>query len=324
METQYSRILSGVKPTGNVHLGNYVGMIRPLVDLQRQGSECFLFIADFHALNQVQNPVELRDSVTKVTLAYIAAGFDTTAGVLYRQSDVPQVATLTTILNTMAPLGLLDRAHAIKDAHARGKEELLHMGTYDYPVLMTSDIVLYRASHVPVGQDQVQHLEIARDIVQKYNRIYSGSLVEPQQIVQESLSSIPGIDGQKMSKSYGNTLGLFDTPDEIRAKIAKVVTDGKQPSEPKSTDDVLMQILSSVSPQDVFIAQYAAGGIGYKDAKDYVADALITSLQPFRDTMDAYTRGEIDLSALFSAGATRAAEIADATLADVYQQTGLR
>jgi tryptophanyl-tRNA synthetase len=322
-QDQIKRIVTGIKPTGDIHLGNYFGMIKPLVDLQRQGYECFAFLADYHALNQVNNPAQLRKDTQMITLAYLAAGFDTDKGKLYRQSSMPEVAALTTILNTVAPMGLLDRAHAVKDARAKGNEEILHMGTYDYPVLMTADVVLYGGTHVPVGADQVQHLEIARDIVQKYNRIYSGKLTEPQHIVQESNGTIPGIDGRKMSKSYGNTVGLFDGAEVIREKIAKVPTDTKSLQEPKSSDDIIAQLLSLVAPEHPLLAAYCAGGIGYKQMKDAVAEAITEHNAPFRVMLQQYAAGEIDPNRVLQDGAEHVRPIARQTLAEVYQQTGL-
>ena len=240
-ESPVPRTITGIKPTGRPHLGNYLGMIRPALELART-SEALCFIADYHALTAVPPPETIRAGVLDLAATLIAFGLDPERTVLYRQSDVPEICELTWILGCVCPKGLLNRAHAYKAAvqenvaAGRDRDQGVGMGLFNYPILMAADILSHRADLVPVGSDQRQHVEIARDLAESFNRRYGPVLVVPEPAVDDRVMTIPGIDGRKMSKSYGNQITLCATPDEIRRQVSRIVTDSRSPSEPKDPD----------------------------------------------------------------------------------------
>src|SRR5438270_11666587 len=218
------RILSGIQPTGILHIGNYFGMMRPAIALQESAAnETFYFIADYHALTTINNPETLRANSRRIALDFLACGLDVERGALFRQSDVAQVAELTWILSTVTPKALLERGHSYKDKVARGLPA--SAGLFNYPVLMAADILIYDSDLVPVGKDQKQHLEMARDIAQKFNDTFGGVLRLPEPHIQPATETVPGIDGQKMSKSYGNTIDIFGEEKEMRKRVMSIVTD---------------------------------------------------------------------------------------------------
>ena len=231
-ESPLPRTITGIQPTGRPHLGNYLGMIRPALDLARPGDALFM-VVDYHALTTTPPPAKVRAHVLDLTATLIAFGLDTERNILYRQSDLPEVCELTWILGCACPKGLLNRAHAYKAAVqgnlARGREadQGVGMGLFNYPLLMAADILLHRAEAVPVGRDQRQHVEIAADLAESFNRIYGPVLVVPEPAVDEQVMTVPGLDGRKMSKSYGNQLGLDAAPDEIRRWVSRIVTDSR-------------------------------------------------------------------------------------------------
>src|SRR5205814_3977031 len=216
------RILSGIQPSGVLHIGNYFGMIRPAIALQRE-SEAFYFIANYHALTSVRNPDQLRENSRGVAVDFLACGFDPDRGALFLQSDVPQVAELEWILSTVAPMGLLERAHSYKDKLARGMAA--SAGLFTYPVLMAADILIYDSDVVPVGKDQKQHIEITRDLAVKMNETFGQIFKLPEPRIQPATETVPGIDGQKMSKSYGNNIDIFGDEKEMRKRVMSIVTD---------------------------------------------------------------------------------------------------
>ena len=230
------RILSGIQPTGILHIGNYFGMMRPAIALQESATnETFYFIADYHALTTIDNPETLRTNSRRIALDFLACGLDVERGVLFRQSDVPQVAELTWILSTVTPKALLERGHSYKDKVARGLPA--SAGLFNYPVLMAADILIYDSDLVPVGKDQKQHLEMTRDIAVKFNETFGSEpdgqifkLPEPQ--IQAATETVPGTDGQKMSKSYGNTIEIFGDEKLLRKKIMGITMDSRTPQEP--------------------------------------------------------------------------------------------
>jgi len=263
------RILSGIQPSGALHLGNYFGMMRPALELQEKG-EAFYFIADYHSMTSLFNAAERRKNTLDVALDFLACGLDPKRTVFFRQSDVPEVTELTWILSTVTPMGLLERAHSYKDKIARGIAP--SHGLFAYPVLMAADILIYDSNLVPVGRDQKQHVEMTRDIAIKFNEQYGRTFVIPEPQIRDEVAVVPGTDGQKMSKSYGNTIEIFGDEKAIRKKIMGMVMDSRTPQEPKPDADKnsAVQLLKLVAPAAVakeFESRLRAGGLGYGDLK---------------------------------------------------------
>src|SRR5436190_16357281 len=242
------RILSGIQPTGILHIGNYLGMMRPAIALQAQG-EAFYFIADYHALTTIDNPETLRANSRRIALDFLACGLAPDKGALFRQSDVPQVAELTWILSTVTPKALLERPHSYKDKVARGLPA--SAGLFNYPVLMAADILIYDSDLVPVGKDQKQHLEMTRDIAVKVNETFGDWCKLPEPQIQAATETVPGIDGQKMSKSYGNTIDIFGDEKETRKRVMSIVTDSNPVDAPKDPDrSTIVQLYSLFASKD--------------------------------------------------------------------------
>jgi len=277
-------LLSGVKPTGRPHIGNYLGAMKQFADLQKD-YESFVFIADLHALTTLQNPKELSQNILDVALDYLAIGLDPEKVHLYKQSDVPQVAELAWIFNCITTMPYLMRAHAFKDAEARNKE--INVGVFDYPLLMASDILIQDADIVPVGFDQKQHLEIARDTAEKFNRIFGETFKLPKPLILETVQTIPGTDGQKMSKSNKNTIGLFATDEEIKDAVMKIPTDSKGVEEAKDPEAdkvfALHKFFSQGPEYEDVRERYESGGIGYKESKEILIKNIIAFVSPLRD-----------------------------------------
>jgi len=263
------RILSGIQPSGTLHLGNYFGMMQPAIELQEKG-EAFYFIADYHSMTSLYDPAERRLNTLGVALDFLACGLDPKRAVFFRQSDVPEVTELTWIIGTVTPFALLERCHSYKDKVAKGIS--FSFGLFAYPVLMAADILLYDSNLVPVGQDQKQHVEVTRDIAIKFNEQYGQTFVIPEPQVQEAVAKVPGTDGEKMSKSYGNTIDIFGDEKIIRKKVMSIVMDSRTPQEPKPDADqnLAIQLLKVVAPAEVarsFEDRLRAGGLGYGDLK---------------------------------------------------------
>jgi tryptophanyl-tRNA synthetase len=263
------RILSGIQPSGQLHLGNYFGMMRPAIELQEQG-EAYYFIADYHSMTTLTDAAERRRHVRDVALDFLACGLDPRRSVFFRQSDVAEVCELTWIIGTLAPVGLLERAHSYKDKIAKGISP--SFGLFSYPVLMAADILLYDANVVPVGRDQKQHVEMTRDMAIKFNQTYGETFVVPEPAIRDEVAVVPGIDGQKMSKSYGNTIEIFGEEKVVRKKIMGIVMDSRTPQEPKPDADknLVIQLLKLVAAPAVaadFEERLRRGGLGYGDLK---------------------------------------------------------
>ncbi len=263
------RILSGIQPSGALHLGNYFGMMRPAIELQEKG-EAFYFIADYHSMTSLFDPAERRQNSLDVALDFLACGLDPKRAVFFKQSDVPEVCELTWLLSTVTPMGLLERAHSYKDKTAKGIAA--SHGLFAYPVLMAADILIYDSNVVPVGQDQKQHVEMTRDIAIKFNEAYGETFVIPEPQIRESVAKVPGIDGEKMSKSYGNTIEIFGDEKALRKKVMAIKMDSRTPAEPKpdAEHNLAVQILKLVASPEVandFETRLRAGGLGYGDLK---------------------------------------------------------
>ncbi len=318
------RILSGIQPSGNVHIGNYFGMMRPAVELQEKG-ETFLFIADYHALTTNPDPGLLRQRTFDLATDFIACGLDPAKTVFFRQSDIRQVTELTWILSCITPVGLLERCHSFKDKISHGISP--NHGLFSYPVLMAADILLYGSNLVPVGKDQKQHIEVARDIAIKFNNIYGEILTIPEPLIKEDVAVIPGTDGQKMSKSYGNTIEIFGNTKDIDKKIMGIVTDSKTLEEPKSPETcpvfAIYRLFANQNQIDAMREKYLAGGFGYGHAKKELVAIFNEYFKPFREKRNELSRDRAYIESVLETGAGKASETAEKTMKKVREAVGL-
>ena len=318
------RILSGIQPTGILHIGNYFGMMRPAIALQAEG-ETFYFIADYHALTTIDNPETLRENSRRIALDFLACGLDPERGALFRQSDVPQVAELAWILSTVTPKALLERATSYKDKIARGLPA--SAGLFTYPVLMAADILIYESDLVPVGKDQKQHLEMTRDIALKFNETFGGALRLPEPHIQPATETVPGIDGQKMSKSYGNTIDIFGDEKEMRKRVMSIVTDSSPVEAAKdaatSTIFHLYSLFASKEEIEQMRAAFQRGGIGYGDFKKQLFAKLWEYFEPMRKRREEILADPDYIDAVLARGAERANLVADKVMARVRAAVGL-
>ncbi len=319
------RILSGIQPSGKLHIGNYFGMMKQAVELQKRG-ETFLFIADYHSLTTLPDVNVLRERVMEVAIDFLACGLNTEKNCFFRQSEVPQVCELTWLLSTICPMGLLQRAHSYKDKVAKGFEA--SNGLFSYPVLMAADILIYQSNLVPVGKDQKQHLEITRDLAIKFNDRFGETFTIPDGYIPESVAIIPGIDGQKMSKSYGNTIPIFGKEKEIRKLVMSIVTDSKgldDPKDPEKCNIVALYKLFATSAQlEEMKKQYRAGGYGYGHAKQALFEAMWDYFGPMRKRREELLANLDHVRDILKKGAERAGEEADKTMVKARRAVGLR
>src|SRR5213082_739032 len=301
------RILSGIQPSGALHIGNYFGMMQPAVALQTEG-EALYFIADYHALTSLRDPQALRANSRRVALDFLACGLDPERATLFRHSDVPQVTELAWILSTVAPMGLLERAHSYKDKLARGMPATV--GLFSYPVLMAADILIYDSDIVPVGKDQKQHIEITRDLAVKMNETFGNIFKLPEPRIHAATETVPGIDGLKMSKSYGNTIDIFGDEKEMRKKVMSIVTDSTPVDAPKdpetSTIVQLYGLVASKEEVDDMREQFRKGGHGYGDFKKQLFEKLWDYFAPMRKRRDEILRHENYIDSVLQQGAKRA------------------
>lgn len=328
MSSPKKRILSGVQPSGVQHLGNYFGAMKGHVELQNSGMESFIFIADLHSLTTVRDPKKMQDMVLNLALDYLALGIDPNNTVFFRQSDVHEHAELTWVLNCVTPVAMLEQAHAFKDAVAKGAKDAT-AGLYDYPVLMAVDILIYKPDFVPVGKDQKQHVEIARDIGGKFNRIYGDVFKMPEPMIHETLGYIAGTDGtNKMSKSYGNVINMFADEKALKKQVMGVVTDSTPVESPKDPDNDTIFKLYSYFANDTEKAtlaeRYRAGGFGYGDAKKTLLEKIMEHFKPYRDERDKLKQNLDHVKNILLTGAEKAREVATATKAEVWEKTGLK
>jgi tryptophanyl-tRNA synthetase len=317
------RLLSGVKPSGRPHIGNYLGAMRQFVKLS-ETHESFVFVADYHAMNTLHDADSLRKNIVDMVLDYLAIGLNPEKVTLFKQSDFPEHTELCWIFNTITTMPYLMRAHAYKDAQAKNKE--INVGTFDYPVLMSADILLYSPDIVPVGADQKQHVEYARDIAEKFNRIYGDTFKLPEAHIPSEIATIPGIDGQKMSKSYNNTIPLFATDEEIRKAVMSIVTDSKgveEPKDPKSCNVFALHKHFSVDDLDKIEKRYKEGGLGYKESKDILADNLIKFIKPMREKRNELAKDTGIVSAVLKDGYEKAYEISSKKMKEVKKKIGV-
>jgi len=320
---QKKRLLSGVKPTGRPHIGNYLGAMKQFVDLAKT-HESFVFIADYHAMNLVHDAAELRQNIIDIALDYLAIGLDPEGVVLFKQSDLPEHTELCWIFNTFTTMPYLMRAHAYKDAQAKNKE--LNVGTFDYPMLMAADILLYSPDIVPVGADQKQHVEYARDTAEKFNSLYGDTFKLPEPHIPPDIALIPGLDGQKMSKSYKNTIPLFAEDEVIRKAAMSVVTDSKGVDEPKDPEQcnvfALHKHFSKDQLKDIE-KRYREGGIGYKESKEILADNLIAFITPLREKRAELAKDDTVVKKVLESGFERARAVASEKMVEVRKKIGV-
>ncbi|MFV0415624.1 MAG: tryptophan--tRNA ligase [Chthoniobacterales bacterium] len=319
------RILSGIQPSGQLHLGNYFGMMRPAIALQDEG-EAFYFIADLHALTTVHDGDALRENVWNVALDFLACGLDPKRACFFRQSDVSIVTELTWILSTVTPMGLLERCHSYKDKLAKGFAA--SHGLFSYPVLMAADILAYNSDVVPVGRDQKQHLEVTRDIAVKVNELYGDVFKLPEARIEESAAVIPGVDGAKMSKSYGNTIEIFLEEKPLRKRIMGIKTDSTPIDEPKETEGsailALYALLASEADYKTMLEEFRTGGVGYGDFKKRLFAAAWEYFAPMRQRRQELIADKSYVESVLHEGAERANAEAERVLARVRRAVGLR
>lgn len=314
------RLLSGVKPTGRPHIGNYFGAMKQFVDLQNS-YESFVFIADLHALNFIQDKKVMQDLTKELILDYLGIGLDPEHCTIFKQSSVTAHTSLTWVFDTLVTVPFMMRAHAYKDAVAKDIEP--SMGLFNYPVLMAADILIYDPDVVPVGKDQKQHIEYARDIAGKFNNQYEELFKLPKELILEDVETVPGTDGQKMSKSYGNTIPLFGTDKEIEKAVMSIVTDSQGKDDEKNPDDlVLYQIHKLFNSSAELRAQYTKG-LGYGDAKKMLVKDIIEFTTPMRERRKKFEDDPKLVEEILLHGAIKANEIAMNKLQKVYEAVGL-
>lgn len=320
-----ARALTGIKPTGNIHLGNYLGAVKPGVALQDE-YDTFYFVADYHALTSQRDPESLRRQTREIAATFLACGLDPERAVLFRQSSVPEVCELSWVLSCNTPYGQVERAHAFKAARDAGAE--INAGTAYYPLLMAADILLYDSDVVPVGQDQKQHVEITRDLAVKLNHHYGADILRvPEAKIREDVASVPGLDGLKMSKSYGNEIGLWLTSMQLRKRVMKVVTDSlplEAPKDPSTCNVVaLYRLFASEEEISDLESAYRRGGMGYGHAKQALYEVIERELAEPRAHYEEWMANPDRLEEVLAAGAVKARATASETLSRVRQAIGL-
>ena len=329
------RVLTGIKPTGTLHLGNYVGAMKPALKLVNNADDCFLFVADYHALNALRDKQQLRDYSYQIAAAYLALGLDTEKVTFYRQSDIPEIFELTTILSAITPKGHMNRAHAYKamidkntELGKKDVDEGVNMGLYTYPILMAADILIADADLVPVGKDQFQHVEIARDIAGSFNHLFGDTFVLPEHYVQDHAATIPGQDGRKMSKSYNNIIPLFEAPKRRKKMIMKIVTDSKLPEEPKDPDESTIYSLylhfATEAEASEMRKAFEEGGMGYGDAKKLLAEVVERELADPTERYNEWMADTQKIDELLAEGAEKARHVTRKTLNRVRESIGMK
>lgn len=323
-DSSKKRLLSGIKPTGRMHIGNYFGALKQFVDLQDQ-YECLIFIPNIHSLTDLPSKEKLLADTENLLLDYLAAGLDPQKVTIFKQSDVPAHTSLAWIFSNLVTPAYLERAHAFKDAINKKKE--INVGTFIYPILMASDILLYDTDIVPVGLDQKQHIEYARDIAQKFNNQYRQDGRElfklPKELILDNVATIPGIDGQKMSKSYGNTIALSATDEEIKKAVMSIPTDSRAPSEEKNPDELILYQIHKFFNNSKELKERYIKGLGYGEAKQILITDLINFLTPMRQRRAQYEKESKLLQEILLNGAMRANDLAMRKIFDVYEAVGL-
>lgn len=318
------RVLSGIQPSGRLHIGNYFGAIRQHLQMQAE-HECFYFIADYHALTSNPSPQAVAEYSLAVAMDYMALGLDTDKTVFWRQCDVPEVTELTWLLSCVTPTGLLQKCVSYKDKIAQGLSP--NHGLFAYPVLQAADILIYQSNLVPVGADQKQHIEVTRDIAMRFNNTYGEVFTIPEEHIIESVAVVPGTDGRKMSKSYGNTIEIFEPEKSIRNKVMKIVTDSTPVEAPKDPEkcNVFAMLRLFAPPEELaqWEQRYRTGGVGYGEAKKRLAELMIEYFKPYRQKRSELENNLDLVDAMLRKGAERARAVAAPTLLEARKAVGL-
>ena len=319
------RVLSGIQPTGKPHIGNFFGAMRQHLHLQEE-NEGFYFIADYHAMTSSPSPEDLRQNTLGVAMDYLALGLNPEKTVLWKQSDVPQVTELAWILSCITPMGLLQRCTSYKDKIAQGLTP--NHGLFAYPVLQAADILIFDSNLVPVGADQKQHIEVTRDIAMKFNNIYGETLVIPDEHILDSVAVVPGVDGRKMSKSYNNTIDIFEPENKVKKKIMKIVTDSTPMEDPKDPTKcnafAMLKLFASDDELAEWTAKYEQGGTGYGTVKKRIVELVHEYFRPYRQKREELENDKAYVEKVLVDGAARASALANQTMDRVRKAVGLR
>lgn len=318
-------LLSGIQPSGTMHIGNYFGAIKQFVEMQ-ENYDTRIFIADLHAITTVQDKKRLSDSILNVTMDYIACGLDPAKVLLFKQSDIPQVTEIAWYFNCITTMAFLERATTYKDANQKAKE--VTVGLFDYPMLMAADILIQDADVVPVGADQKQHVEYARDTAQKFNNIYGETFKLPEPMIIKEVAIVPGTDGRKMSKSYGNTIPLFGTDEEIKKAVMSIVTDSKSPAEPKNPDEcnifALHKLFLKGEELESLRKRYTDGGLGYKESKDMLLSEIITYISPMREVRNKLANNLDEVKNILENGKNKMTPHIEKKMSEIRKNVGVQ
>jgi tryptophanyl-tRNA synthetase len=323
------RILTGITTTGTPHIGNYLGAIKPALELAKEYDESFYFLADYHAIIKNSKSTEVTDSVKNVALAWLASGLNPNKSFFYRQSDVPEILELSWVLNCVTAKGLMNRSHAYKAATTLNKDDEdkgITMGLFSYPILMAADILMFNATHVPVGADQIQHIEMTRDIAGRFNHLYKKTFILPEAIIQSTNETVPGIDGQKMSKSYGNIIPLLSTEKQLKKSIAKIVTNSLEPGDPKDPSNctvfALYKYFASKPMVDELCDDYKKG-ISWGDAKNKLFEVVNNEITPIRESYEKLQEDKDFINDLLSDGSNKVRPFAKELLDSIRSSVGI-
>ena len=323
------RILTGITTTGTPHIGNYLGAIKPALELVKDYDESFYFLANYHAIIKNSKSTEVTDSVKNVALAWLASGLNPNKSFFYRQSDVPEILELSWVLNCVTAKGLMNRSHAYKAATTLNKDDEdkgITMGLFSYPILMAADILMFNATHVPVGADQIQHIEMTRDIAGRFNHLYKKTFILPEAIIQSTNETVPGIDGQKMSKSYGNIIPLLSTEKQLKKSIAKIVTNSLEPGDPKDSSNctvfALYKYFASKPMVDELCDDYKKG-ISWGDAKNKLFEVVNNEITPIRESYEKLQEDKDFINDLLSDGSNKVRPIAKELLDSIRSSVGI-
>ncbi len=319
-----SRVLSGIQPSGTLHIANYFAMMKPMIRFQEE-HDLFCFIVNYHALTSVNDGNELRNNTMEAALDFLALGLDPEKSYFWVQSDIPEVTELTWILSCNTSLGLLERSHSYKDKVAKGI--VPNAGLYTYPVLMAADILLYNAEIIPVGKDQKQHIEITRDIAERFNNQFGNIFVLPEPLISDDIAVIPGIDGQKMSKSYNNTINIFEDEKTLKKKIMKIVTDSTPVEDPKDPEKcnifALYKLFADNDKIEILRDKYIKGGTGYGEVKKELFELILEYFKPYKNRREELKNDIGEVYNILKKGAQKTREVAVETLDQVKKAVGI-
>ncbi len=318
------RVLSGIQPSGDLHIGNYFGAIRQHIEFQ-EDNECYYFVANLHAMTTIQDKKRLQEATLQVAIDYLALGLDPDKANLFIQSDIPEVTELAWVLSTITPIGLLERAHSYKDKIAKGITP--NHGLFAYPILMAADILIYDSDVVPVGKDQKQHLEMTRDMALKLNHLFGETLIVPEEYIMPEVAVVPGLDGQKMSKSYGNTIEMFCDEKTLKQKVMSIVTDSTPLEEPKDPDNntilALYKLFASPEEREQMRQKFLQGGYGYGHAKKELLEKIQSFFEPARKKREEIMRDKAYAEEVLNKGALAAREKAQEVMCRIRENCGL-